>query len=54
MQDLSGLSPFIQSAHDHGVKVLPSIAGGGKHEYYHKLLLADMRPKFISEVGARS
>lgn len=49
-QDLSGLAPFIQAAHDQGVKVLPSIAGGGKHEYYHKLLRDDMRGKFVNDL----
>ncbi len=37
-QDLSGLSPFIEAAHIHNVKVIPSIAGGGPHPYYHNLL----------------
>lgn len=49
-QDLSALAPFIQAAHDQGVKVLPSIAGGGKHEYYHKLLRDDMRGKFVYDL----
>ncbi|MES3019662.1 MAG: glycosyl hydrolase family 18 protein [Bacteroidota bacterium] len=49
-QDLSGLAPFINAAHKQGVKVLPSIAGGGKHEYYHKLLRDDMRGKFVSDL----
>src|SRR5690606_27178047 len=37
-QDLSPLIPFIKAAHAKNVKVLPSIAGGGDHSYYHKLL----------------
>jgi len=49
-QDLSGLVPFIKAAHRHGVKVLPSIAGGGKHEYYHSLLKDDKRAKFINDL----
>ncbi len=49
-QDLSPLIPFIEAAHAQGVKVLPSIAGGGRHEYYHKLLRDDMRPKFINDL----
>lgn len=49
-QDLSALAPFIQAAHDKGVKVLPSIAGGGRHDYYHKLLKDDKRGKFVSDL----
>jgi chitinase len=49
-QDLAPLIPFIQAAHAQGVKVLPSIAGGGRHEYYHKLLRDDLRPKFIRDL----
>lgn len=49
-QDLSGLAPFIKAAHDKGVMVLPSIAGGGKHEYYHKLLRDDNRAKFVNDL----
>lgn len=49
-QDLSGLAPFIKAAHDQGVKVLPSIAGGGRHDFYHKLLRDDMRGKFVNDL----
>ena len=49
-QDLSGLAPFIKAAHEQGVKVLPSIAGGGRHDYYHKLLRDDMRGKFVNDL----
>lgn len=49
-QNLSGLAPFIKAAHDQGVKVLPSIAGGGRHDYYHKLLRDDMRGKFVNDL----
>ena len=37
-QDFSALIPFIKMAHTKNVKVLASIAGGGKHPYYAKLL----------------
>ncbi|MBC7398466.1 MAG: hypothetical protein H7289_00870 [Mucilaginibacter sp.] len=47
---LSGLIPFIKAAHAKNVKVLASIAGGGKHPYYGKLLMDDKRPKFISDL----
>lgn len=50
-QDLSGLKPFIDAAHAKGVKVLPSIAGGGKHEYYHRILKDDMRGKFVKDLA---
>src|SRR5690554_3810473 len=40
-QDLSPLIPFIKAAHANNVKVLPSIAGGGDHSYYHRLLEDD-------------
>lgn len=49
-QDLSALEPFIEAAHKHGVKVLPSIAGGGRHEYYHRLLRDDNRARFINDL----
>ncbi len=49
-QDLAALVPFIKAAHAHKVKVLPSIAGGGKHEYYHRLLKDDKRAKFINDL----
>ncbi len=49
-QDLSALVPFIKAAHRQGVKVLPSIAGGGKHEYYHRLLKDDKRAKLINDL----
>jgi chitinase len=50
VQDLSGLAPFIKEAHAKHVKVLPSIAGGGKHEYYHELLKDNKRDKFINDL----
>src|SRR5213595_38758 len=36
-QDLSALVPFIRAAQGENVKVLASIAGGGKHPYYTRL-----------------
>ena len=51
-QDLSGLRPFIEEARRHGVKVLFSIAGGGRHEQYHRLLQDDMRPMLIRNLMA--
>lgn len=50
--DLAPLAGFIQAAHDHNVKVLPSIAGGGKHNYYHALLQEDKRSKFVNDLVA--
>ena len=49
-QDLSAIVLFIKAAHDNNVKVLPSIAGGGKHEYYHNLLKDDKRNKFVQDL----
>ena len=51
-KDLALLRPFIQAAHARNVKVLPSIAGGGKHPYYHRLLMNDKRDKLISDLLA--
>ncbi len=49
-QDLSGLVPFIEAAHSHNVKVIPSIAGGGPHPYYHNLLKKDKRKKLVNDL----
>jgi len=49
-QDLSGLAPFVEAAHRKGVKVLASIAGGGRHEYYHALLRDDRRARLINDL----
>lgn len=49
-QDLSAIGPFIKAAHANNVKVLPSIAGGGKHNYYHDLLKDDKRNKFVQDL----
>ncbi|MES2809760.1 MAG: glycosyl hydrolase family 18 protein [Bacteroidota bacterium] len=45
--DLTNILPFIKAAHAKNVKVLPSIAGGSRHTYYHALLMDDKRPTFI-------
>ena len=49
-QDLSGLIPFIEAAHSHNVKVIPSIAGGGPHAYYHDLLKKGKRKKLVDDL----
>ncbi len=49
-QDLSALKPFITKAHKKNVKVLFSIAGGGEHPYYHKLLQDGYRTVFIQNL----
>ncbi len=49
-QDFSALVPFINAAHANQVKVLPSIAGGGKHDYYHALLKDDKRNTLINDL----
>lgn len=49
-QDLSAIVPFIKAAHANNVKVLPSIAGGGKHNFYHALLKDDKRNKFVQDL----
>jgi len=49
-QDLSGLIPFIDTAHSHNVKVIPSIAGGGPHPYYHNLLKKNKRKKLVNDL----
>jgi chitinase len=48
--DLSGLAPFIKAAHAKNVKVLPSIAGGSRHPYYHALLKDDKRAAFVKNL----
>jgi chitinase len=48
-QDMSALIPFIKEAHKHGVKVLPSIAGGSRHPYYHDIL-ETKRAMFINNL----
>jgi len=49
-QDLSPLQNFISKAHGKNVKVLFSIAGGGEHPYYHKLLQDSNRSGFIQNL----
>lgn len=49
-RDLSALEPFIAKAHRKNVKVLFSIAGGGAHPYYHKLLQDDRRARLIQNL----
>jgi chitinase len=49
-QDLSSIVLFIEAAHSHNVKVIPSIAGGGPHAYYHNLLKKDKRKKLVNDL----
>ncbi|MEO6218867.1 MAG: glycosyl hydrolase family 18 protein [Ginsengibacter sp.] len=49
-QDFTAIIPFIKAAHRNNVKVIPSIAGGGQHTYYHDLLKDDKRAKFINDL----
>jgi chitinase len=51
-QDLSPLAPFIEAAHGHGVKVLASIGGGGRHPYYRDLLADGPRAAFAERLTA--
>jgi chitinase len=44
------LIPFVRSAHEKNVKVLASIAGGGIHSYYAKILKDSSRKKFIADL----
>ena len=48
--DLSVLIPFIKMAHTKNVKVLASIAGGGRHPYYAKLLKDNKRAMLINNL----
>jgi GH18 family chitinase len=48
-QDLSGLSDFVDEAHDQNVKVLFSIGGGGNYPHYEHLL-SDHRPALIKNL----
>ncbi len=48
--DFSALIPFIKTAHTKNVKVLASIAGGGKHPYYAKLLKDNKRAMLINNL----
>src|SRR4030095_11072783 len=49
-QDLSALVPFIRKAHGENVKVLGSIAGGGRRPYYAGLLKDDSRAMLINNL----
>jgi len=49
-RDFSALAPFIKEAHKKKVKVLFSIAGGGKHPYYHDLLKDDKRNMLVNNL----
>ena len=48
--DFSALIPFIKMAHTKNVKVLASIAGGGRHPYYAKLLKDNKRAMLINNL----
>jgi len=48
--DFSALTPFVKAAHTKNVKVLASIAGGGKHLYYAKLLKDNERATLINHL----
>ncbi len=49
-QELAGVAEFVKAAHAKGVKVLPSICGGGAHPYYHYLLRDENRARFIKNL----
>jgi chitinase len=49
-RDFSALIPFIKAAHDENVKVLASIAGGGRHPYYANLLKDINRTRLINNL----
>jgi len=49
-QGFSKLIPFIKTAHTKNVKVLASIAGGGKHPYYATLLKDNKRAMLINKL----
>ncbi len=53
-QDLSDLAPFVDTAHEKGVKVLFSIGGGGRHPQYRRLLRDDNRPTLIENLVAQT
>jgi len=44
------ISSFIKKAHEKNVKVLASIAGGGPHTYYARLLQADQRKMLVDNI----
>ena len=49
-RNFSALIPFIKAAHTKNVAVLASIAGGGKHPYYAKLLKDNNRAMLINNL----
>ncbi len=49
-QNLTALSAFVKAAHAQHVKVLFSIAGGGRHPYYTKLLQDSNRAKLVDRL----
>lgn len=49
-QGFAALIPFIKTAHTKNVKVLASIAGGGKHPYYATLLKDNKRAMLINNL----
>ncbi len=49
-RDLSGISEFVQTAHQKKVKVLFSIGGGSKQPQYHHLLKDEMRSLLIANL----
>ncbi|MEQ8683934.1 MAG: glycosyl hydrolase family 18 protein [Imperialibacter sp.] len=50
VNDLSGLVPFVETAHKHNVKVLFSIGGGSHQPQYQALLEAGQRSRFIESL----
>ena len=51
-QDLSGLKPFVDKAHQRNIKVLFSIGGGSKQPQYKALLQDDRRRLLIDSLVA--
>lgn len=49
-RDLSGLSDFVEEAHDQNVKVLFSIGGGGNYPHYEHLLTDQHRSSLITNL----
>lgn len=48
---LDSLHAFIEKAHANGVAVMPSIAGGGPHPYYHHLLEPGRRKALVESLA---
>ena len=49
-RNLSDLSDFVEKAHDHNVKVLFSIGGGGNYPHYEHLLTDQYRSTLITSL----